>query len=118
MYQDFGLFIAGNWERGATNATVMSPVTETPLGDVATATAADTKRAIDAAASASAPLSEMGGFARADALHRIADEMPVRADRAARLISPETGQPLAQAGREWVLSVDDVRWNTEEPRRT
>ncbi|MCP4196016.1 MAG: NAD-dependent succinate-semialdehyde dehydrogenase [Proteobacteria bacterium] len=117
MYQDFGLFIAGNWERGATNATVMSPVTETPLGDVATATAADTKRAIDAAASASAPLSEMGGFARADALHRIADEMTVRADRAARMISTETGKPLAQAGREWVLSVDQFRWYAEEARR-
>ncbi len=117
MYQDFGLFIAGSWERSTTAATVMSPVTETALGDAATATTADTQRAIDAAASALTPLREMGGFARADALHRIADEMTTRSDEAARMISTETGKPLAQAGREWVLSADQFRWYAEEARR-
>ncbi|SMX25027.1 NAD-dependent succinate-semialdehyde dehydrogenase [Boseongicola aestuarii] len=117
MYQEFGLFIAGNWERGTTAATVMSPVTETPLGDVATATAADTAAAIDAAASALTPLREMGGFARADALHRIADEMSARSNEAARMISAETGKPLVQSGREWVLSIDQFRWYAEEARR-
>ncbi len=117
MYQDFGLFIAGNWERGTTTATVMSPVTETALGEVATATTADTQRAINAASSALTPLREMGGFARADALHRIADEMTARGDEAARMISTETGKPLAQAGREWVLSADQFRWYAEEARR-
>jgi succinate-semialdehyde dehydrogenase/glutarate-semialdehyde dehydrogenase len=117
MYQEFGLFIAGKWERGTTTASVMSPVTETPLGDVATATAADTAAAIDAAASAMTPLREMGGFARADALHRIADEMSARSDEAARMISAETGKPLVQSGREWVLSVDQFRWYAEEARR-
>jgi succinate-semialdehyde dehydrogenase/glutarate-semialdehyde dehydrogenase len=50
MYQEFGLFIAGKWESSTeTSATVVSPVTEKVLGDVATATISDTKRAIDAA---------------------------------------------------------------------
>ena len=40
MYQKFGLFIAGQWESGAATATVISPVTEKSLGDVASATAA------------------------------------------------------------------------------
>ena len=76
MYREFGLFIAGKWESSTeTSATVVSPVTEKVLGDVATATISDTKRAIDAAELALKKLREMGGYARADALHKIADEM-------------------------------------------
>jgi succinate-semialdehyde dehydrogenase/glutarate-semialdehyde dehydrogenase len=40
-----------------------------------------------------------------------------RAPEAARMISSETGKPIAQAGREWVLSTDQFRWYAEEARR-
>ena len=40
-----------------------------------------------------------------------------RADEAARMISLETGKPIAQAGREWGLSIDQFRWYAEEARR-
>jgi len=59
----------------------------------------------------------MGGFARADALHRVADEMAARTDEAATMISAETGKPIAQSGREWGLAVDQFRWYAEEARR-
>ena len=63
MYREFGLFIAGKWESSTeTSATVVSPVTEKVLGDVATATISDTKRAIDAAELALTKLREMGGL--------------------------------------------------------
>ena len=118
MYQEFGLFIAGKWESSTeTSATVVSPITEKVLGDVATATISDTKRAIDAAELALTKLREMGGYARADALHKIADEMAKCANKAARMISTETGKPLVQAEREWALSMDQFRWYAEEARR-
>jgi succinate-semialdehyde dehydrogenase / glutarate-semialdehyde dehydrogenase len=59
----------------------------------------------------------MGGFARAEALHRAADEMLRRADEGARMIALETGKPIAQAGREWTLACDQFRWFAEEARR-
>ncbi len=117
MYQEFGLFIAGDWDQGSQTTPVLSPVTEASLGDVAVASVGDTHRAIEAAATALAPLRDMGGFARADALHRIADEMAARSDQAARMISTETGKPLVQSGREWGLCVDQFRWYAEEARR-
>ena len=40
-----------------------------------------------------------------------------RADEGARMISTETGKPIAQAQREWALSVDQFRWYAEEARR-
>lgn len=117
MYKEFGLFIDGNWAKGGAVLDVASPVTEQVLGTIAAASAKDTERALDAAARALPKLHGMGGFARADALHRIADAMLKRTDKAARMISTETGKPLAQSSREWNLACDQFRWYAEEARR-
>jgi len=117
MYQDFGLFIDGAWRKAGAEAEVISPVTGKPLGKAPQASAADTAAALDAAARALPALRAMGGFARADALHKAADEMLRRADEGARMISTETGKPIAQAGREWGLACDQFRWYAEEARR-
>ena len=119
MYQDFGLFLVGVWcpasDRGT--ADVFSPVTEEPLGGVPVATLSDAEEAIAAAGRGLAAWSTKSGFERADALHRIADEMARRKDEAARMISTETGKPMVQSEREWVLSCDQFRWYAEEARR-
>ncbi len=117
MYEKFGCFIDGTWRAGSADLDVLSPVTEKSLGNVAAASSDDTNAAIEAAARALIALRSMGGFARADALHKIADEMLARAEEAARMISTETGKPLAQSGREWGLACDQFRWYAEEARR-
>lgn len=117
MYDNFGLFTGGAWIPGATTGEVYSPVTGASLGTVAFASAAQTCAALDSAAAAQDPLRAMGGFGRADALHRAADEMTRRTDEGARMVSLETGKPIAQAGREWVLACDQFRWYAEEARR-
>ncbi len=117
MYAKFGLFINGSWVPGSASADVISPVTEKAIGTAPLATASETRQAIDAAASALPKLRAMGGFGRAEALHKAADEMLRRSDEAARMISTETGKPIAQAGREWVLACDQFRWFAEEARR-
>ena len=117
MYESFGLFIDGAWKTGTATLEVASPVTERPIGTIFAAEPADTMAALDAAAKALGPLREMGGFARADALHRVADEMVARTQEAAQMISTETGKPIAQSGREWGLACDQFRWFAEEARR-
>ncbi|WP_054304394.1 NAD-dependent succinate-semialdehyde dehydrogenase [Gemmobacter sp. LW-1] len=117
MYQPFGLFLDGAWHRPAATAPVISPVTEKSLGEAPAATLTETQAALDAAARALPALRAMGGFARAEALHRAADEMLRRAEEGARMITTETGKPLAQAGREWALACDQFRWYAEEARR-
>ena len=44
MYQRFGLFVAGEWRqaKNGAKAAVLSPVTETPLGEAPVASAEDT----------------------------------------------------------------------------
>ncbi|MFC3084419.1 NAD-dependent succinate-semialdehyde dehydrogenase [Tabrizicola soli] len=119
MYSHFGLFINGEWRASVTGKTapVFSPVTEQALGDCPVASVADTEAALKAAASGFRAWAATPAFTRADALHRIADEMVRRADEAARMISLETGKPIAQSGREWALSIDQFRWYAEEARR-
>jgi succinate-semialdehyde dehydrogenase/glutarate-semialdehyde dehydrogenase len=119
MYQNYGLFIAGQWRASVAGgqADVLSPVTEKSLGQVPVATVRDTSAAIDAAEAGLAAWRATAAFTRADALHAIADAMIRHKDAAARMISLETGKPLVQAEREWVLSVDQFRWYAEEARR-
>lgn len=81
------------------------------------ATVSDTEEAIAAAELGLKAWRSTVAFDRADALHTIADEIARRADEAARMISTETGKPIAQSGREWGLAVDQFRWYAEEARR-
>src|SRR5689334_865903 len=119
MYDNYGLFIDGAWAKAADGATaeVFSPVTAQSIGSVPTAGLADTQRALAAAAKGFEKWRATAAFARADALHRVADEMIRRTDDAKRMISLETGKPIAQSEREWGLSVDQFRWFAEEARR-
>ena len=119
MYEQFGLFFGGAWRPAANGAKapVMSPVTRAPLGEVPVAGVADTEEALLAAEAGLKAWRAAPAFARADAIHAIVDEMVRRADEAARMISSETGKPIAQAGREWALTVDQFRWYAEEARR-
>lgn len=119
MYERFGLFIDGKWTggEGGRSTPVSSPVTERSLGECPVASAGDTEAAIAAAQKGLKAWASKQAFERADALHRIADEMIRRTDEAARMISTETGKPIAQAGREWGLSIDQFRWYAEEARR-
>ncbi|MBB3302454.1 NAD-dependent succinate-semialdehyde dehydrogenase [Rhizobium leguminosarum] len=119
MYRNFGLFIGGQWRDAEDKATaeVMSPVTQDALGSVPVATVGDTQQALTAARKGFDAWKATSAFARADALHRIADEMLRRTDEAKRMISLETGKPIAQSEREWGLAVDQFRWFAEEARR-
>ena len=119
MYKQFGLFIAGEWRQAAkgARAAVISPVTGASLGEAPVASAADTEEAIQAAGLGLKAWRATPAFTRADALHAIADDMIHRTAEAARMISSETGKPIAQAQREWALCVDQFRWHAEEARR-
>ena len=121
MYASFGLFIDGAWRGGGGRghrAGGEPGHREAARRGAGRRPRADTEAAIAARRAAASP---HGGrrpaFERADALHAIADEMIRRKDEAARMISAETGKPLAQAEREWGLSADQFRWYAEEARR-
>jgi succinate-semialdehyde dehydrogenase/glutarate-semialdehyde dehydrogenase len=118
MYQRFGLFVAGEWRqaKSGAKAAVISPVTGDSLGEAPVASVADTEELHVAEAGLKA-WRATPAFTRAEALHAIADEMIRCTGEAARMISSETGKPLAQAQRESALTVDQFHWYAEEARR-
>jgi len=119
MYNSFGLFIDGAWSGPAQDAAteITDPGNGEVLGVVPAANAEDTQNAIAAAERALRSWKATPAWTRADMLHKVADVMAARTAEAARQITLETGKPLAQAGREWALSVDQFRWYAEEARR-
>lgn len=119
MYEHFGQYIAGEWRAASDGgrAPVLSPVTEKVIGEPPVATLADTQDALASAAEGLAAWRAKSGFERADALHIVANAMIARKIDAIRMISTETGKPVAQSEREWGLAVDQFRWYAEEARR-
>ncbi|WP_188861462.1 NAD-dependent succinate-semialdehyde dehydrogenase [Marinobacterium nitratireducens] len=119
MYNNYGLFIDGEWCKGSSEAiiSVLNPATTDVLGEVQAASVEDTQAAIRAAEAGFRVWRETAAWSRADLLHAVADQMVLATEDAARCISLETGKPLVQAQREWALSIDQFRWYAEEARR-
>lgn len=119
MYDKFGLLIGGEWRGrgGAGTLDVADPATGEVIGSVPSASVSDVEQAIAAAEAGLKTWRATAAWSRADLLHAIATIMQSRAEEAARRITLETGKPLAQARREWGLSIDQFRWYAEEARR-
>ncbi|GLR09615.1 NAD-dependent succinate-semialdehyde dehydrogenase [Mixta theicola] len=119
MYQDFGQFINGQWRKGSSSEAVIviDPGNGKPLGEIPAATAADTQEALTSAEHAFSVWKSTPAWTRADLLQEVARQMTACINDAAPLISKESGKPLAQAKREWELSIDQFIWYAEEARR-
>jgi hypothetical protein len=118
MYDRFGLFTDRCFTSAMNRRTalVFSPVPEQSLVQVPVASQADTEAAIAVAGTGFAARKAKSAFESADALHAIADQMKRRSDEAAAMISLETGKQIAQAVREWGLSIGQVRCLAERAR--
>jgi succinate-semialdehyde dehydrogenase/glutarate-semialdehyde dehydrogenase len=90
------MFVAGEWQAAASGAEerAVSPATGEDIGAVAQGDRADAQRAIDAAVRAFPSWSRETAFARAAALHRIADVCASRRDELARALTLDQGKPL------------------------
>ena len=119
MDKNLAHLINGQWRKGQSNEviTVVDPATEETLATIASASAADTEDAIAAAEVALKTWRATPAWTRAEILHKCADVMAARIEEGARQMTLESGKPLAQARREWQLSIDQFRWYAEEARR-
>jgi succinate-semialdehyde dehydrogenase/glutarate-semialdehyde dehydrogenase len=93
------LFVGGAWraaEDGAV-AVALSPATGEQLGEVAQGTRADAAAAVSAAVAGFGGWAAETAFARARALHRVADACAARRDQLARAATLDQGKPLAES---------------------
>jgi acyl-CoA reductase-like NAD-dependent aldehyde dehydrogenase len=90
------MFVAGDWRAALDGAEerASSPATGEDLGAVAQGDREDARQAVAAAVSAFPGWSAETAFARAAALHRVADACARRRDELARALTLDQGKPL------------------------
>lgn len=119
MYETYGLLIEGRWHMSADGATmpVFSPVTEAEIGQIPAASHKDVTLALDSCATAAPVWAATPAWERAKILRRIADLLRERIEENARIMSTETGKPLAESRGEINGSADQFEWYAEEAKR-
>lgn len=114
------LFIAGQWvpATGGKVFDVFDPATELAFTQVADASVADGRRALDAAVSAQASFAATTPRFRADVLRRVVTILRERMETNIRILSMEAGKPLAEARAEINSGIDFIEHFAEEAVRT
>jgi succinate-semialdehyde dehydrogenase/glutarate-semialdehyde dehydrogenase len=113
------LYLDGQWVAADAGATtpVQNPATGQALATVPLAGAAETRRAIAAAAAALPAWAARPARERADCLRRLHDLMLSHQDDLARLMTAEQGKPLAESRGEIAYSAGFFQWFGEEAKR-
>ncbi|MFE5700975.1 NAD-dependent succinate-semialdehyde dehydrogenase [Rhodococcus koreensis] len=113
------LYIDGHWSTADSGATfdVTDPSSGKVIGRAADAGAAETERAIAAAAEAFPHWRAQNAYTRATALVRVHELMLERAEELAQLMSLEQGKPLRAARSEVLYGADFLMWFAEEAKR-
>ena len=112
-------YVAGAWEDAHSAATrdVLSPATGEKLGTVPNMGAAETRRAIEAAALALPAWAKKTAQERALILRRWYDLMLANQEDLARIMTAEQGKPLAEARGEIAYAAGFIEWFGEEGKR-
>jgi succinate-semialdehyde dehydrogenase/glutarate-semialdehyde dehydrogenase len=112
-------YLDGKWveaDSGAT-LTVKNPATGEVVGTVPNMGAAETKRAIEAAAKAFPAWRAALAKERSAILRKIADLMMANADDLATIMTAEQGKPLSESKGEIAYAASFIEWFAEEGKR-
>jgi succinate-semialdehyde dehydrogenase / glutarate-semialdehyde dehydrogenase len=112
-------YIGGQWlpADGGATLEVLNPATGRRLGTVPRAGAAETRRAIEAAAEAFPSWARRTAKDRAAILNRWFQLMVANQDDLATLMTAEQGKPLAEARGEVLYAASFIEWFAEEGKR-
>src|SRR5688572_29168010 len=116
MYQDLQLYIDGEWQPSRSGAvkTVHDPATEEAVGKISDAGPDDLDRTLAAAERGFQVWRNTGTWERAAKMRKVSELLRERADTIARLMSIETGKPLAEAKGDTNGAADQFEWYAEE----
>jgi succinate-semialdehyde dehydrogenase / glutarate-semialdehyde dehydrogenase len=112
-------FIDGSWSAadGGAALEVKNPATAQTLGSIPNMGAAETRRAIAAAAAALPAWRARAAKERAVIMRRWFDLMIAHQEDLATLMTAEQGKPLAESKTEIAYSASFIEWFAEEAKR-
>jgi succinate-semialdehyde dehydrogenase/glutarate-semialdehyde dehydrogenase len=119
MYGPFGILIDNVWRPAMSGKTlpVFSPATEEAIGAIPSGGVEDADAVLASAARGFEAWREMPAWERGKVLRRTSELIRQRSEDIARLMSIETGKPLAEARGEVNAAADQFEWCGEEARR-
>src|SRR6056300_39691 len=119
MYEKFGQFIDGKWQKAEKGETyeVINPATEEILGKASKASEADVNKALKSAEKGLQVWKNTPPWQRSKIIRKIADLIRERTDVLAKWLTLEVGKPLTEAAGEVGGAADIFEWNSEETKR-
>ena len=119
MYEKFGQFINGKWQKSENNETydVINPATEEIIGKASKAGKGDVEKALKAAEHGLKVWRNTTPWQRSYIIRKIADRIREKQDVLAKWMTLEVGKPLAEGVGEAGGAADIFEWNAEETKR-
>ena len=119
MYENFGQYIHGKWQKSSDNGTydVINPATEEVLGKASKATEADVDKALNSAQEGLEIWRKTTPWERSKIIRKIADLMRKKNEVLAKWLTLEVGKPIAEGIGEVGGAADIFEWNAEETKR-
>ena len=119
MYEKFGQFIDGKWQKSEKNETyeVINPATEEIIGKASKAGRSDVEKALKSAEKGLKVWRNTAPWQRSNIIRKIADKIREKQNVLAKWLTLEVGKPLAEGVGEAGGAADIFEWNAEETKR-
>ena len=119
MYEKFGQFINGQWQKSSSNNyyEVINPATEDVIGKASKANSEDVQKALKSAENGLKIWSNTSPWERAKILRKISELMRKKSDILSKWLTLEVGKPLSEGAGEVGGAADIFEWNSEETKR-
>ena len=119
MYENFGQFINGKWQKSLSGETydVVNPATEEVIGKASKANKEDVQTAISSASRGLQIWKNTSPWERAKVLRKISELIRKKTDVLSKWMTMEVGKPLTEGPGEINGAADIFEWNSEETKR-
>jgi succinate-semialdehyde dehydrogenase / glutarate-semialdehyde dehydrogenase len=119
MYEKYGQFIDGKWQKSASAETydVINPATEEIIGKASKANSEDIQKALKSAEKGLKIWRNTSPWERSKIIRKISELMKERVDILSKWLTLEVGKPLTEGPGEIGGAADIFEWNSEETKR-
>jgi succinate-semialdehyde dehydrogenase/glutarate-semialdehyde dehydrogenase len=114
----YSLYLNGRFVSTSTAIEIRNPATGQVFARMHLGDRATVRQAIENADAAFSSWRIVPAKTRAEWLGKIADSLERRREEVARAITTENGKPLVESRAEVAMSIDHLRWFSEEAKRT
>jgi len=119
MYEKFGQFIDGKWQKSLSGETynVINPATEEIIGKASKANSEDIQKALSSAEKGLKIWKNTSPWERAKIIRKISELLRSKVDTLSKWLTLEVGKPLVEGPGEVNGAADIFEWNSEETKR-